>query len=322
MSLRLEYKPIQGLNVGFQWDFLPMGQSLNPVAPPNMLESLKEIAIAGEYKSDLFNIVGGVRFDGADGMNKFDFYGYLNDYYGEWGYIGNPVQNQLTNTYFPKLTLAPHFKHFEEAYGTVDPDSTSFSAANADKPLDGSIRVIGGFNFKGVENLTAMIQASFWNLGVWDKFGAGSIDETFKYQFTPKFNAGIILYQQFYGGDVFPDDMINSPYFRFEPTVSYQLTPNITTSLLGTIGICKDVVESDWRIKPSVTFTMGGFGAFRVELFYELDATTYTDKALKGATMSNGNAHLTTDRMGGKGQAEGGKAIYEHYIGLSCMWMF
>jgi hypothetical protein len=321
MQFRLEYKPIDGLNVGFQWDFLPAGQTDSTGSPvPNMLESLKELGVAAEYKSSLFNIIGAVRFDGADGMNKFDAYTYLKDYYGEWGYVGNSVQNAMEAI---GGTLAPHWKYRDEVYGEKG-ELDGFTTANADKPFDGSHRVIFGFNFKGVKNLTAKMQASFWNLGDFDRFGTGSFDETLGYAVTPKFNAGINLYQDFYGSDAFPDDMINSPYFRFEPTVSYQLTPTINASLLGTIGLCEDVVESDWRIKPSLVFNMGGFGAFRVELSYELQAITYTEKALEGVRTWNAQAGRYIPANGNikLSRAMGGDAIYKHYLGLSCMWMF
>jgi hypothetical protein len=36
----------------------------------------------------VFNVLAGVQFDSADGMNKYDTYTYLKDYYGEWGYVG------------------------------------------------------------------------------------------------------------------------------------------------------------------------------------------------------------------------------------------
>jgi hypothetical protein len=195
-------------------------------------------------------------------------------------------------------------------YGNV---TGNFSTANADKPFDGSTRVIFGFNFKGVKNLTAKMQAAFFNLGDFERFGTGSIDETIGYAITPKFNVAVNFYQDFYGGDAFPDDMVNSPYFRFEPNVSYQLTNNISANALFTFGICNDVVESDWKLKPGFVFTLGGFGALRAELYYELKAITYTDKAVSGA-----KANYVAKMM----QVEGGKAIYNHNIGLSVMWFF
>jgi hypothetical protein len=294
-----------------------------------LTESIKEVGLAAEYQSDLFNILGGVRFDGNDGINKFDTYSYLKDYYGEWGYVGNAVQNdhllqevadmigggmglQPGEYHFAYDGLPIHWKHQDKVYS--DKKQTGFfSLANADKPFDGSTRVIFGFNFKGVKNLTAKMQASFWNLGDFDRFGTGSIDETIGYAITPKFSVGANFYQDFYGKDAFPDNMINSPYFRFEPTVSYQLTPNIGANFLFTYGIAKDVVESDWRIKPGFTFILGGFGAFRAELYYELNAITYTDEAVAGA-----QANFIAKMM----QAEGGKAIYKHNVCLSVMWMF
>jgi hypothetical protein len=296
-----------------------------------LTESIKEVGLAAEYQSDLFNILGGVRFDGNDGINKFDTYSYLKDYYGEWGYVGNGIQNShMLQDYADQIggmmglgpgeyhfpyhgdALPIHWKHADEVYGTV-PASGAFSLANADKPFDGSTRIIFGFNFKGVKNLTAKMQASFWNLGDFNRFGTGSIDETIGYAITPKFSVGANFYQDFYGKDAFPDNMINSPYFRFNPNVSYQLANNISAGLGFTYGICKDVVESDWSLRPGLTFVLGGFGAFRAELYYELNAITYTDKAVAGA-----KENFIVKMM----QAEGGKAQYTHNICLSVMYMF
>ncbi|MDR2477379.1 MAG: hypothetical protein LBD18_06310 [Treponema sp.] len=315
LAARLEFKPIEGLNVGAQWSFLPLGQSTRASGLPDLAESFKEVGLAAEYKSSLFNILAGVRFDGADGMNKYDTYSYLKDYYGEWGYLGAGIQNnQLIQVPGALSTLAIHWKHGDEVYGTVDQSPQgNFSTANADKPFSGSTRAIFGFNYKGVKNLTAKMQASFWNLGDFERFGTGSFDETIGYDITPQFNAKINFYQDFYGGDAFPDNMINSPYFRFEPAVSYQLTRNIGANLLFTYGVCKDVVESDWRLKPGFVFTLGGFGALRAELYYELNAITYTDEAVAGA-----QANYIAKMM----QAKGGEAIYKHNICLSVMWMF
>jgi hypothetical protein len=86
LEARLEFKPIEGLNVGAQWNFLPIGQSERTSGLPDLAESFKEVGLAAEYKNPLFNILVGVRFDGADGMNKYDTYTYLKDYYGDWGY--------------------------------------------------------------------------------------------------------------------------------------------------------------------------------------------------------------------------------------------
>jgi hypothetical protein len=315
LAARLEFKPVDGLNVGLQWNFPPLGQSTRTDIMPRLAESFKEAGLAAEYKSSLFNAVGGVRFDGDDGMNKYDNYTYLQDYYGEWGYVGSMVQNQhLTQSTGAVYDLfTPHWKYQDKVYGRVTTTTNVFSTANADKPFDGSVRAIFGFNFKGVENLTAKMQASFWNLGDFERFGTGSIDETLGYAITPRLNAGINLYQEFYGNDAFPDNMINSPYFRFEPNVSYHLTRNISASLLFTYGIAKDVVESDWRVKPGLTFTLGGFGALRADLYYELKAITYTDEAVSSA-----QANYIVKLM----QAEGGKAIYTHNVCLSVIWMF
>jgi hypothetical protein len=314
ISTRLEFKPIAGLNVGAQWDFLPFGQSALTTGLPELVESLKEVGVAAEYQNDMFTILGGVRFDGADGINKYDTYSYLKDYYGEWGYVGNGIQNEDVIGYqMGQWRAFPiHWKYSDEIYGTV-PESGAFSLANHDKPFDGSTRIIFGFNFKGVKNLTAKMQASFFNMGDFDRFGTGSIDETIGYAITPKFSVGANFYQDFYGKDAFPDNMVNSPYFRFNPNVSYQLANNVNAGLGFTYGICEDIVESDWTLRPGLTFTLGGFGAFRAELYYELNAITYTDEAVSSA-----KANYIAKMM----QKEGGEAIYTHNVCLSVMWMF
>jgi hypothetical protein len=209
--------------------------------------------------------------------------------------------------------MATRFKYRNEVYGAVD---GNFSVANADKPFDGSHLVFFGFNFKGVKNLSAFAQAAFFNLGDFDRFGAGEIDETFRYQITPKFNAGLVMVQQFYGNDVFEDTIVNSPYFEFKPEVTYNLIPNINVYLRGTVGVCEDVLENLWAIRPGLTFVAGGFGSFRVETFYELTSTTWTEKAAANMLPTVGWGVV----QGAPPTA--GKPDYKHLIGLSVMWMF
>jgi hypothetical protein len=290
-SLRLEYKPVKGLNVGTQVNFLPLGQSTRDNMMPDLPESLKEVTLAAEYKGDLFNALVGTRFDGADGINKFDAWTYLKDYYGEWGYIGGGMQNGTKvgevdkgggNTYDIIMPMAPVWKHKADVYGTSD--GSGFATANADKPFSGSQRVVVGFNFKGVKNLTAKMQGSLWNLGDFDRFDTGAFDETIAYSFTPKLNVGMNFFQEFYGKDAFPDDYVNSPYFRFQPTVSYDLVPfAISANFAATYGIAKDVIDYYWNLKPGFVFTLGGFGALRLEVYYEVESTAWTQKAIDTA---------------------------------------
>jgi hypothetical protein len=293
---------------------------------PALEDSIKEIGLGLDYKNDLFSLTAGVKFDGADGMNKYDFYGYLDDYYGGYGYIGGTSQGDpnfevtLPAEYGGgKMSMpyqdgmATRFKHRDEVYGEV---TGNFTEANADKPFDGSHMAFLGFNFKGVKNLSAVAQAAFFNLGDFGRFGSAEIDETLKYQITPKFNAGLVLVQQFYGKDAFADDIVNSPYFEFKPEVTYNLISNVDVYLRGTVGFCEDVLENLWAIRPGLTWAAGGFGSFRVEAFYELTSTTWTEKAA-------GNMLPTV----GWGVVQGapptaGKPDYKHIVGLSAMWIF
>ncbi|MDR1443346.1 MAG: hypothetical protein LBI94_00530, partial [Treponema sp.] len=108
ISLRMEFKPIEGLNVGFQWFGLPpfAGDEVQQrdVEWPKIEDAVKEIGIAGEYKTGLFNVVGGLRFDGnADPMDRYEARTYLPAYYGEGGNSLRLWNYSLPTTYLPPI---------------------------------------------------------------------------------------------------------------------------------------------------------------------------------------------------------------------------
>ena len=88
ISLRAEFKPIEGLNVGLQWfGLVPFAGDENQqvdVTWPKAEDAIREIGIGIQYQNDLVSAVGGVRFDGAgDAMNKDEAKTYLPAYYGQ-----------------------------------------------------------------------------------------------------------------------------------------------------------------------------------------------------------------------------------------------
>lgn len=179
-----------------------------------------------------------------------------------------------------------------------------------------------GFNFKGIQGLTARAHGGLYNLGAFDEFGYGRFSEEFTYNITPKLNVGIVMQQEFYGGDVFDDRKevadprnpgtmmpntkyrVNSPFLKFDPKISYALItipqmpiPLLKAGLETSFGICQDVVDIYAKVKPVVNIALG---SLMIDVFYELEYTGWTE-AVQGVT---------------------GKPFTRHTVGLAGMLLF
>jgi hypothetical protein len=288
MSIRLQFMPIQGLDVGGQLFFVNanarhvmnlMGVVNDDPKPINadIGESFKEWGLGASYTSDLFNAQLGVRLDsGIDPMNKYEAKTYLYEYYGDGAYM----DPSSTSGYASFNPIAPKYKHWDKlsdlAYSGTYPDITVTATPKAFS--DGTY-AFAGFNLKVVKNLTFKVQGQLNNIPAFDEFGYGIFDEIIGYQITPKLYAGIVMFQEWYGNDVFDENTYaNSPFFRFTPGVSYQIIPQIRATLEGTVGFCKDVLETPYiDIKPKLDFPIAAFGAFRAQIFYEYERIDYAD---------------------------------------------
>jgi hypothetical protein len=120
--MRLEFKPLPQLNVGFQYFFVnPEGVGLwDKYWATDFADSdvMKEIGLAAEWKSELFNAVAGIRFDNkGDPMNKYEFYtpSPLRAYYGDSDLLGT----QAVAAFF-----GPRFKHAAEVIDQPVYDAT------------------------------------------------------------------------------------------------------------------------------------------------------------------------------------------------------
>jgi hypothetical protein len=140
-----------------------------------------------------------------------------------------------------------------------------------------------GFSLKAVENLTLTAHGGLYNLGAFDEFGYGRFAEFIKYTL-PVGNGlgvGITMQQEFYGGDVFIDEVTNSPFLQFTPEVSYVLIPMpgvpmplLNATLPVTVGLAKDVLDIYVKAKPTLTLSLG---TLFMDLFYELEYTGYVE---------------------------------------------
>ncbi|MDR2178647.1 MAG: hypothetical protein LBP20_11520 [Treponema sp.] len=311
-SIRFQFMPIQGLDVGGQLFFVntnasyimdlgtkhAMAEMGYPYTIKNtnasFAESLKEWGLGASYTSSLFNAQAGVRIDsGVDPINKYEALTYLTDYYGDSG---------RTDPSSTTRWGGPNYKHLDKLWDDTTTDPRGPASGNAKAFADGTYAFFG-FNIKAVKNLTFKVQGQFNNIPAFNEFGYGIFDETIGYQVLPKFYAGVVLLQQFYGGDVFDDAKFAvSPFLRFRPAVSYQVTSKITANLETTVGICKDVLETPWfDIKPSIDFALAGYGSMRAQIYYLYERADFADH---------------------KGINYDGKDHHKHEIGLGVDFMF
>jgi hypothetical protein len=281
-SIRFEVMPIQGLDVGAQLFFVNPNASyimnlassgmMNPDATDaSVTESLKEWGLGVSYTSSFFNTQAGIRLDSAvDPMNKYEGLSYtkLKDYYGDEG--------NLDPTSGAGMSRGVHFKHMDKLTQTIS--GTVYPKAFSDGTY-----AFFGFNLKAVKNLTFKVQGQFNNIPAFEEFGYGIFDETIGYQVLPKLSVGIVMFQEFHGGDVFDETQyVNSPFFRFQPTVSYQITPKIKGTLEGTVGFCEGVLDTPYiSIKPKFDFAIAAYGAWRAQIFYEFERAEYKDAPAK-----------------------------------------
>jgi hypothetical protein len=318
-SIRIETKPVEGLNVGLQWFFPAIdgfrvdgndGISGAYAKGLDETDAWKELGLGAQYSNSLFDAQLGVRFDSAvDRYNKLDTGpsgagSYLIHYYGEAKLLAEqiPATASLASDMGDGIRL-PRYKHWDKIVKTnldiSDPSDPKMTAEYL--PYGDGHYAFFGFNFKGVENLTANAHGGLYNLGAFDKFGYGRFSEFIKYNITPKLGVGITMWQEFYGNDVFPDTMPdprdtnlidgqdtlpfhNSPFLRFAPQVSWAFItdprmplPVLSATLEGEIGLCANVLDSYARIKPSMTLFLG---TFMLDLFYEMERTDYVDESL------------------------------------------
>ncbi|MDR0710213.1 MAG: hypothetical protein LBF77_09125 [Spirochaetaceae bacterium] len=299
-SIRFEVKPIEGLNVGVQWFFPAFDgylegfradgrNDLSGYYTKGLDESnaWREIGIGAQYSNSVFDIQAGVRFDSeVDRFNKFDTGpqgkgSYLDKYYGQASIMakGVPAITFMASDIGDGARL-PRYKHLDKIVKFDYSQAPNVTAEYL--PYGDGHYAFFGFNYKGRKNMTANAHGGVYNLGAFNEFGYGRFSESVKFDKLWKdLGAGITLQQEFYGADVFKDEVINSPFFVFGPQISYDFItmPQMPTPLLkGTLetgfGVCADVLDIYLKIKPVLNISLG---AYFIDLFYEMEYTGYTE---------------------------------------------
>jgi hypothetical protein len=322
-SARLEIKPatVPGLNVGAQFFFVDTAYNAitSSLADRSLGETgaWKEIGLGAMYKSSLFNAQLGVRFDSnVDIMSRDDSKTYfaLTKYYGDASMLGTDGAP----------FLGPKYKYKDEVIAPVSyPGAASgdFTPVYGETPFyDGGHYAFFGFKLNRLNNhIEADAHGALYNLGAFDKFGYGRFAERFTYyNLLPKFNLGVILQQEFHGGDVFEDGIVNSPFLQFAPYLAYDFAylpgtnntvPMMRLSLTPMIGICQDVLDIYVNTRVALDVQMGICSAL---LFYEIIYTDYVDA-------------IESDKPGaapGYPATPGIKPETNHTIGLALNFMF
>ncbi|MDR2634090.1 MAG: hypothetical protein LBC51_10805 [Treponema sp.] len=282
VGLRLEFKPIEGLNVGV---FLnSMNQDTYTTAVANgkngkdarkalddfilAKEFLLETAFGAKYEHDLFDFAAGLRLDGkGDGLDQGEFFTE------EWT-TRAPVADEIM------LPVDP--LGVEEGFiptGIIIP-------ADEGKDTDLGLGAYAGFSVKAVKNLTAIVEARFNNIPGYNDYGWIWINETLGYAITEQLEAGLVAHQYLFGADTFKDvitlkdDKSISPYLTFKPYVSYALNDKWTVGLDVPVGFWIDIVDYDIGVKPKVSYKLGENAS--INAFYLFDILQYGDFGLGG----------------------------------------
>jgi hypothetical protein len=255
-AARVEFKPIEGLDFGFQYAFVQadkskFGDDLGRWKEAQR-DAWREFGFGAQYVKDKINATAGVWLDSkADGISRDDFRTYLDDYYGSANF----------------LAFMPNAVKFKEQPGP-DYDDGHFAFA--------------GTRLYLIKNFEIDFQMAFLGLGNFNSYGYARINEHIGYTVPAVSGLSLSLNgeQQFYGKDVFQEGIINSPLFTVSGGITYALPfmKNISAALEGSTGFCKDVLDSQWEIVPKISININKIvPVCTVDIFYKVNHTDYKD---------------------------------------------
>jgi hypothetical protein len=252
-STRLELTPIEGLNFGVQYFFIDGNKDIGEY------DAWKEIGIGAQYNRGTFGVAGAIRFDSpVDPIGRHDFKTYLDSYYGSW--------SALSQGTWANFLGGPNFKHSTEAYAE-DFDKGGFAYL--------------GFGVNPIPNLTILGFGEFRGFTAFKEFGYGKFIELVKYDklLNGRLTVGLELNQEFYGSDVYVDEMVNSPFLKFTPSITYAIIPGVFLPMLSaqlnfSYGYCKDVVDAYINIDPALSFSLG---VYTIDLKYTFNYEGYAE---------------------------------------------
>ncbi|MDR1374864.1 MAG: hypothetical protein LBJ24_07820 [Treponema sp.] len=297
VGLRVEIKPIQGLNAGV---FLPLPDFINDayakdefggIPSAKLKHVFPEAAFGGSYEHDLFNMAAGFKLDGGgdglvSGVKPLIGRGNWDNVYYNTSYSGSPPFPYTLDGRGPQGTSGK--VPFSEI---GDPDSSNGrnlfhqKVANGSVSASAAIQAYLGFSIKAVEHLKAVVEAQAYNLGDFNKAGFVWIDEVGEYEIFSNMRAGAILTQWFYGKriaaiDDGQDVKMVYPYIGFKPYFEYDLNELLTVG--GEIGFSFQPkwVDYEFSLKPKLSYKLGDTAV--IGAYYMFDMFKYARQGPEG----------------------------------------
>jgi hypothetical protein len=295
-GLRLEVKPIEGLNAGIVLtlpngdDNQATGESFTVTKGNNPFYThvkyfLPETAFGVQYESALFNAQAGVKLDSAGDGHQV-------------------INKDVVNV--PGITLAEtlngmgatvggggNYMYDLDGDGTLDDtgipagyNSISYRFWDEDAPKsNAAARAYVGFSIKAIEALTAAVEAQFYNIGDFNTVGFAWVDEKFEYAISPVFRAGAVFTEYFYGSKVASiyssdngadGDYKVGIYFKAKPYFAYDINQYLTAGLEVGFALQDKILNYDVNVKPKITYKLGSNAA--IDASYNFDMADYKEK--------------------------------------------
>jgi hypothetical protein len=248
-GLRLEVKPMDGLNLGVFINGPSDNYKSNKEIDGGVVTEryLLETAFGVKYETETFNVAAGLKLDGkGDGLTTYE-----SDYGFETTDVGRPDSK---------------------------PQEYDFDVENSEKGMGAYV----GFGVTPMKGFNANVEARFNNLGGYADYGWIWINETVSYAVTEPIEVGLVMHQRLFGEDAFGTATDANPYLTFKPYVSYALDEKWTVGLDVPLGFWTDVIKYDIGVKPKLSYKVGENAS--INGFYLFDIMEFDHEGSESTT--------------------------------------
>jgi hypothetical protein len=190
-------------------------------------------------------------------------------------------------------------------------------------------RLLFGVGLTAVENLTATVEGDINGLGNWAARGKGDLRQTVSYGID-KLTFGLKAQELLWGYDLKErfglayDSKSLSPWMQFKPFVEYQVQDNLTVGLEGGYGFghaVEDVGEKAWAneeynifVKPNLSLSLG---LLNVKFWYKFNLIGYAN-LWDGVAYENRNGSNIPETKDGKLV----ESLLKNQVALEFIWSF
>ena len=218
--------------------------SASPTVAQTSKQTLNELGFGAGYTSDLFNFQAGYQLDSdVDDITSTAKTTYKND----------PLTNIVTATTTTTVNDAYASDHAYAYFGA---------------------------NYKGIKQLTAIVEGQFANLGAFGDIGLTTIDETIEYAVSDPLSLGALSYQVVSNVDGAKTEINFKPYANYSLSKIVTLNGKVFYELNS--GNVKDI--NTFYVQPGATFTIGKTS---IIAFYRYNVSDLGDKSAAGKQVDN-----------------------------------